>query len=393
MLLLGGEQRGERFGRGVGAAPGGARPIAERRTARRRARRRRSGRAARRAASDMSRSTPARPARSRARWRRRPATPEACRPLRVGDGGVTCSIRVAATAAACEASLTAEGRVEPVEVSSSTRPGVASGRGSKLPVTGEVLERRERCGTSAPPAGCAGEQILDPADHHLRLERLDQHAVAAYGPRPAPRRPARTRRSAAAPECGPAGRALDERGDLVAVPLRHPDVGQHDVRRCRLERARSPAGRRRPRSTVMSSSANVSSMTRWIVTLSSASRSLCGTRLHLLDARTGRCSLMKSTMLLHRAARQEDPLDAHRLQLRDVDVRDDAADHDEHVVQPLLLQQLHHARADVHVRARQDRQADRRRRLPAARRRRSARASGAGRCRSPPCPRRAARAR
>ena len=46
------------------------------------------------------------------------------------------------------------------------------------------------------------------------------------------------------------------------------------------------------------------------------------------------------------------------LQLRNVDVGNDAADHDQHVVQPLLLQQLHHARTDVHVRAGQDRQAD-----------------------------------
>ena len=61
---------------------------------------------------------------------------------------------------------------------------------------------------------------------------------------------------------------------------------------------------------------------------------------------------------LHRAARQEDPGDAHRLQLRNVDVRDDAADEHAHVVETLLAQQLHQPRADVHVRAAQDRQAD-----------------------------------
>ena len=45
-------------------------------------------------------------------------------------------------------------------------------------------------------------------------------------------------------------------------------------------------------------------------------------------------------------------------QLRDVDVRNDPADDDQHVVQALFLQQLHHPRADVHVRAGQDREAD-----------------------------------
>ena len=47
----------------------------------------------------------------------------------------------------------------------------------------------------------AREQFLHAADHHLRLERLDQHAVAADRSARAPRRSARTRRSAAAPEC------------------------------------------------------------------------------------------------------------------------------------------------------------------------------------------------
>ena len=56
---------------------------------------------------------------------------------------------------------------------------------------------------------------------------------------------------------------------------------------------------------------------------------------------------------------QEYALDADVAQLRNIDVRNDAADHHQHVVQPFLAQQLHHARADVHVRAGQDRQADR----------------------------------
>ena len=40
--------------------------------------------------------------------------------------------------------------------------------------------RQDRCPHSA---AAAGEQILDAADDHLRLERLDQHAVAADGAR------------------------------------------------------------------------------------------------------------------------------------------------------------------------------------------------------------------
>ena len=47
-----------------------------------------------------------------------------------------------------------------------------------------------------------------------------------------------------------------------------------------------------------------------------------------------------------------------RLQLRHVHVRNDPADEHNHVVQPLLVQQLHQPRADVHVRAAEDRQSD-----------------------------------
>jgi hypothetical protein len=62
--------------------------------------------------------------------------------------------------------------------------------------------------------------------------------------------------------------------------------------------------------------------------------------------------------LLHRAARQEDAFHADGLQLGDIHVGNDAANHDQHVVESLLFQQLHHARAGVHVRAGQDREPD-----------------------------------
>ncbi len=81
-----------------------------------------------------------------------------------------------------------------------------------------------------------------------------------------------------------------------------------------------------------------------------------------------RCLLTRSTAralrvdevddVLHRRAGQEDAADPMAFSFGDVDVRDDPADDDQHVVEALLLQQLHDARADVHVRAGQDRQAD-----------------------------------
>src|SRR5262245_21708021 len=110
-------------------------------------------------------------------------------------------------------------------------------------------------------------------------------------------------------------------------------------------------------STCTSSSANVSSMTRWIVTLSSASSSLCAMASDLLDA-GARVLVDEGDDLLHRRPGQEDPFHPDLAQPRNVDVRDDAPDDDEHVVEALLFEQLHDARADVHVRPRQDRQAD-----------------------------------
>src|SRR6185312_16873484 len=62
--------------------------------------------------------------------------------------------------------------------------------------------------------------------------------------------------------------------------------------------------------------------------------------------------------LLHRRARQEHASDAERLQLRDVDVRNDPADDDEHIVQAPGFEELHQLRRDVVVRPGQDRQAD-----------------------------------
>src|SRR5262245_30514045 len=62
--------------------------------------------------------------------------------------------------------------------------------------------------------------------------------------------------------------------------------------------------------------------------------------------------------LLHRRAGKEDAFDADGGELGNVDVRNDPADHHEHIVQPLLLEEIHEPRRDVIVRAGEDRQAD-----------------------------------
>src|SRR4030095_6675521 len=110
-------------------------------------------------------------------------------------------------------------------------------------------------------------------------------------------------------------------------------------------------------STCTSSPEEVSSMTRCILTLSSARSSFF--EFMPLNANPGpRVPRDEIHNLLHRCAGQENPFDADRIQLRDVHVRNNAADHDQHVVETLFAQQLHHPRADVHMGAGQNRQAD-----------------------------------
>ena len=151
---------------------------------------------------------------------------------------------------------------------------------------------------------------------------------------------------------------LDEPRHFVAVHARHADVGQHDVGPVGGSAVDGLLAVARPTTTRTSSSANVSSMTRWIVTLSSASSSVGGHRVTRGSTRGSGVTCDEVDDLLHRRAGQEDARDADRLQLRHVHVGDDPADDHQHVVQALLFQQFHDARADVHVRAGQDRQAD-----------------------------------
>src|SRR5437762_13468510 len=76
--------------------------------------------------------------------------------------------------------------------------------------------------------------------------------------------------------------------------------------------------------TCTSSPEKVSSMTRWMVTLSSARRSFF---IDVLDGHA-RAAVARDEVddVLHGGAGQEDAFDADRVQLRDVDVGDDAAD-------------------------------------------------------------------
>src|SRR5262245_54241932 len=109
--------------------------------------------------------------------------------------------------------------------------------------------------------------------------------------------------------------------------------------------------------TRTSSLANVSSMTRWMVTLSSASSNVA--RIRLKRSSAGVNVLMDELDdLLHRAAGQKDSCNPDFLQFGDVDIGNDPADQNGHVVQPFLTKQFHDSRANVHVSAAQDRQAN-----------------------------------
>ncbi len=90
---------------------------------------------------------------------------------------------------------------------------------------------RRRRGRRRPPC----QELLHATDHELRLERFCQHAIAAGFRRARlvhrfERAGQQHHRNVRQPR-----RLLDESRDLVAVAPGHPDVGEHDVRRRRLE--------------------------------------------------------------------------------------------------------------------------------------------------------------
>src|SRR5262245_32113925 len=89
--------------------------------------------------------------------------------------------------------------------------------------------------------------------------------------------------------------------------------------------------------TRTSSSAKVNSMTRWIVALSSARRRVAGTEeLSVIGRGLFRfgpdVGVDELDDVLHWRAGQEHAFHANRFQLRDVHVRNDPADEDQHVV-------------------------------------------------------------
>ena len=163
-----------------------------------------------------------------------------------------------------------------------------------------------------PPPACrsAAQQVLHLGDQRLRLERLGQEPVAAdarrallveglEGAGQQQHRDVRERRV-----------LLDEVADLVAVLLRHDDVAEHDVGRHLLD----PLEARRPLPTVTtskSSSEKVSSMTFWMVMLSSASRIFLPIVVRPPRATDARTSRTKIDRCLPVCQRVSGPVAAH----------------------------------------------------------------------------------
>jgi len=107
--------------------------------------------------------------------------------------------------------------------------GRGSGCGAKRSRS-PARDRRGRRRVPHPFRNAAREQIFDAADHELRLERLDENAGAPDRARTRfVHRLERARQQDDGDVRG-GGIAFDERRDVVAVALRHADVGEHDVR-------------------------------------------------------------------------------------------------------------------------------------------------------------------
>src|SRR5439155_17765633 len=98
-----------------------------------------------------------------------------------------------------------------------------------------------------------------------------------------------------------------------------------------------------------------------MVTLSSARSRVWGTVLLSADCRTilsSRVRVDELDDLLHGRAGKEDPANPHLLELGNVDVRNDPADDDQHITEPLGLEELHQPGGDMVVGAGQNRETD-----------------------------------
>ena len=117
------------------------------------------------------------------------------------------------------------GRLQAALPAGATGPGsVAAAAGAGISAaTGGIGLRRPR-------ARAAGEQFLHPGDHHVRLEGLRQHAVAAGGAGALLVHGLEGPREQQHRDVGQVRRALHERRHFVPVPLGHADIGQDDVR-------------------------------------------------------------------------------------------------------------------------------------------------------------------
>ena len=271
---------------------------------------------------------------------------------------------------------------------SSSSESTGRGCGSSAGGSGAGAEagRRSRRGAALLPerrGTPTSQKIFHPVDDHLRLERLHEHAVASDARARASSMGSNAPVSSTTGMCFRVRCLLYVRGHFVAVPPRHADVGKDDVgtlRRCarRLlpvtdgDHLDLLVGKRQLDHTLdghavvrkqelrhlahASTDASIrrrSSVADWMNVMMSCI-GLPGRKIPLMPSA---CSFGMSTSGMIPPTTTMTS------------------------VEPLLLEQLHHARADVHVRAGQDREADGVGIFLKRCGRRSAPASAGGRCR------------
>ena len=219
---------------------------------------------------------------------------------------------------------------------------------------------------AGPPAATRGglrraalhalEQFTHAFDHLTGFERLDEHAVAPhlFGTRLIDRlEGAGQQQHRDVLEIGP---ALHERRHVVAALFGHADVGEHDVGKLGGDTCDGLLA------VVDGNHLDVLARKRQLDDALDG-HAVVGQQelLHHSTFATAVASDLHANELhdlLHRRPRLEHAGDTERVQLRHVRVGNDPADHHAYVVEVLLAQQLDDAGADMHVRPRQNRQAD-----------------------------------